>query len=400
MKTTKKNAIVVMAVFALILAGCDTTVNDASETTNTTETMDTTTSPASPPATDTSTETKTFTVTFNSNGGTAVESQIVEDEKNATKPTNPTKADDEDFTNYVFEGWYKDSSLTNAFDFDTTITTDITLYAKWSGTPVIYIGTKKPSVAKEVGDIVFNDGSSMPYADFSVLDDDAKNTKKMSAIALIFYKGTGLNSDSEDGTPNTTTIRTLGVGLKHSSRGLAWCTGDANAYEIGIDTILCVKVGDAGALDFYYDKNGSDNLEQISAFLSAPGSEMSDDTGNVAHYPAFYFAKNYKDEKINSEIASRITAGSEYASGWYLPSVAELFQIYACRADSTNGFDIDAASQALDGDMFESSIYRSSSQTGTVDNHHAYLLNFEQGEASYAWKYWDYYLVCAIREFN
>ncbi|MBQ9626127.1 MAG: hypothetical protein IJR40_03020 [Treponema sp.] len=80
-----------------------------------------------------------------------------------------------------------------------------------------YLGTKAPSEPKEVGDIVFNDGSAMAYTDFAALSDEEKNAKKASAIALIFYKGTGLNSGDD-----TTTSRTLGVGLKHSDK-IRWC---------------------------------------------------------------------------------------------------------------------------------------------------------------------------------
>ena len=70
----------------------------------------------------------TFTVTFDSNGGSEVESQVVNAGTNATKPDDPTKDD------YIFEGWYSNSELTNLYNFITPVTEDITLYAKWSTT--------------------------------------------------------------------------------------------------------------------------------------------------------------------------------------------------------------------------------------------------------------------------
>ena len=245
---------------------------------------------------------------------------------------------------------------------------------------VTYIGTKAPGVAKEVGDIVFNDGSAMPYAAFTALTDEEKNAKKTSAIALIFYKGTGLNSGDD-----TSTSRTLGVGLKHNRSGLAWCTSSANAYSKDITTIECPASGSAGAQTFTGDKNGSDNLEQIEAF------EGVDDTSTEGNYPAFYFAKNYSTHATN--------LGENYASGWYLPSIAELFQIYACRADTANGFDIDAASQALGGDKFGTSYYWSSSQSASKGNY-AYDLYFQNGDWSKPNKGSNYDYVCAIRAFN
>ena len=68
----------------------------------------------------------TYTVTFETNGGSAVTSQTVADGSKATKPADPTKE------GYTFDGWYKDAALTVAFDFETAITADITLYAKWT----------------------------------------------------------------------------------------------------------------------------------------------------------------------------------------------------------------------------------------------------------------------------
>ena len=66
-----------------------------------------------------------YTVTFDSNGGSTVENKQTVDGK-ITAPTNPEKE------KYNFEGWFTDSALTTPFDFNSTITSDITLYAKWS----------------------------------------------------------------------------------------------------------------------------------------------------------------------------------------------------------------------------------------------------------------------------
>ncbi|MCU6791576.1 InlB B-repeat-containing protein [Paenibacillus sp. WQ 127069] len=67
-----------------------------------------------------------YTVTFNSNSGTAVNSQTVGYNNTATTPTPTTR------TGYTFGGWYKDSGLTTAFTFTTAITGNTTLYAKWT----------------------------------------------------------------------------------------------------------------------------------------------------------------------------------------------------------------------------------------------------------------------------
>lgn len=67
-----------------------------------------------------------YTVTFETNGGTAIEAQLVPEGTFATKPaTAPTKEGN------LFEGWYTEQTMTNLFYFYTPITKDITLYAKW-----------------------------------------------------------------------------------------------------------------------------------------------------------------------------------------------------------------------------------------------------------------------------
>ena len=69
---------------------------------------------------------KTLTVTFEVNGGSAVAAQNVIKGEKATKPDDPTKAGN------AFDGWFQDATFSVAFDFDTPITADMTLYAKWT----------------------------------------------------------------------------------------------------------------------------------------------------------------------------------------------------------------------------------------------------------------------------
>ncbi|MBD5446249.1 MAG: pectate lyase [Treponema sp.] len=68
-------------------------------------------------------ETKYYTVTFDSNGGSEVKPQTVEEGKTATKPSDPTKE------GYIFDAWYVEGG--NSFDFASAITADIKLVAKW-----------------------------------------------------------------------------------------------------------------------------------------------------------------------------------------------------------------------------------------------------------------------------
>ena len=66
------------------------------------------------------------TVAFNSNGGSTVASQSVRYGSKAVQPTNPTRA------GYTFQGWYTAKNGGTKYDFNQTVTGDITLYAHWS----------------------------------------------------------------------------------------------------------------------------------------------------------------------------------------------------------------------------------------------------------------------------
>ena len=67
-------------------------------------------------------------VNFNSNQGTAVDSQFVTVGDKVVKPADPTKE------GYTFTGWFTDEDCTNAYDFETVVDdtkSEFTLYAGW-----------------------------------------------------------------------------------------------------------------------------------------------------------------------------------------------------------------------------------------------------------------------------
>ena len=67
----------------------------------------------------------THTVTFNSNGGTEIAPKEVVSGAKIKAPSAPTK------DKYLFRGWYEDSTFSKEFDFNTPISSDMTLYANW-----------------------------------------------------------------------------------------------------------------------------------------------------------------------------------------------------------------------------------------------------------------------------
>ena len=66
-----------------------------------------------------------FTITFDTQGGSEVKPLVLKEGETITLPSNPTKEGS------VFDGWYLDSSYTQAFDSTKRIDSNMVLYAKW-----------------------------------------------------------------------------------------------------------------------------------------------------------------------------------------------------------------------------------------------------------------------------
>ena len=111
-----------MGVGVALLASCSNSSESPAATPaapTTPTNTETPTTPAAPCAT-------TYTVTFDTDGGSAVDSQTVTSGQKATKPTDPTKTDGS--INYFFVGWYNGNVF---YDFNSAVSADITLTAKW-----------------------------------------------------------------------------------------------------------------------------------------------------------------------------------------------------------------------------------------------------------------------------
>lgn len=67
----------------------------------------------------------TYTVRFETNGGSAINTQIIRLNGEVVKPENPIRA------GYKFDGWYSDKELTKSYNFSAIVRSNLTLYAKW-----------------------------------------------------------------------------------------------------------------------------------------------------------------------------------------------------------------------------------------------------------------------------
>ena len=198
-----------------------------------------------------------------------------------------------------------------------------------------------------VGDIVMTDGTFVTAASFT---DEMKD--KAAAVIVRAKNGS---------TP------ALGVGIYHGT-SLAWCTNDANAYNVNITDLQSDNC-----------KDGSDGWSILKAALG----EKDDTEEASTKYPAWNFCNTY---------AAKYKLTGDLAKGWYLPALAELKTIY------DNKSTIDASLKTAGGDQFGTSWYWSCCQSSSVEDD-AYRLGFNGGDTN------DYdedasSYVCSVRAFN
>ncbi|WP_339307120.1 S-layer homology domain-containing protein [Paenibacillus sp. FSL R5-0519] len=107
-------------------------------------------------------------ISFESNGGTEIDNQKVDYNSSAVNPDAPEKA------GYTFSGWYQDSQLLQPFDFNTNLTQNITLYAKWMSstatlsTLTVSSGQLTPDFSADELDYRVNVESDVTSLDFSL----------------------------------------------------------------------------------------------------------------------------------------------------------------------------------------------------------------------------------------
>ena len=128
----------------------------------------------------------TYTVTFNSNGGSAVSTQIKPHTNGVEEPTPPTKG------SLTFGGWYSDSGFTTPFTFGTVPGTT-TLYAKWTY-KVTYVVNGGTSVSEQT------------YLDTQSVTKPSPNPTRTNYSFANWYSNSGLTTQYTFGNTETSDI--------------------------------------------------------------------------------------------------------------------------------------------------------------------------------------------------
>ena len=232
-------------------------------------------------------EVVTYTVKFDSDGGSVVESAKVNHGEKVKKPEDPTK------TGYTFKGWLNGETV---YDFETAVTADITLKAKWE--VVTYTVTFNSDGGSVVESAVVKDGEKVKKPedptktgytfkgwlngetvyDFekAVTADITLKAKWEVVTYNITYEldgGTGY-----EGNPKTYTIETDDITIKDPVSGPAETPNFAGWYS-DKDCVkpadTTIKKGSTGNLSFYakwsdksiftvtFDSNGDSDVEPV-----------------------------------------------------------------------------------------------------------------------------------------
>lgn len=154
-----------------------------------------------------------------------------------------------------------------------------------------------------VGDIILTNGTKVSVANVETYTID-ENNKPIGVVAMI--------SDVY-GVPKPKVI-----GLQKSASSLKWAPDDTTGKNTYFTNIVCKpsQTGTGAALTatFTGDTDGSDNWAEICA-VDPEGTQDP-----ATNYPIFNFANTYG--------ATAGLTGTDYENGWYVPSIAELCEVY------------------------------------------------------------------------
>ena len=173
-----------------------------------------------------------LTVTFDLNGhGDSFTQEVVSGAK-ASAPSTPVSA------GYVFVGWYSDQACTSKYNFNTTITSAKTLYAKWEESNNCYEFILATSgTAPSVGDVIL---------------------------------GTGVGG----------TMTMIGGTIEYSSNGLAFKSSGSS--KVSVILLTEMQVGTVITLNMYNGTTGERGLKLADATGDVVGTYTQDGVGDFS----------------------------------------------------------------------------------------------------------------------
>jgi hypothetical protein len=217
-------------------------------------------------------------------------------------------------------------------------------------------GTLKVLAAEKcfsVGDIILTDGSKVSVNDVATYTID-ENNKPIGVIVSASSGG----------------VVGKAIGLQKSASKLMWAPEDTTGYNTNFTEIQASYSGSSSSgYTFEGDLDGSDNWEYICS-IDPEGTQ-----DEATNYPIFNFANTYG--------TTAGLTGTDYETGWYVPSVAEVYEVYKNKDVIQTSLDAAKGFTLLEGSFC---YYWSSSQSAS-NSYRAYRVDFDGGNVNHNSKY-------------
>ena len=223
---------------------------------------------------------KTWTVTFDTQDGTPVTTQIVDDNSHATVP-NPAPARDE----YKLTGWSTDATGGTAYDFNATpVTGDVTLYAQWTRT------SHQWTIKFDLNGGAAPEGKEVTklYADQKVYDGDpliSPTVDQTNVPVLDGYEFQGWSTVRNDALAKSV------LSFDEDGKSLMPIDRDGTVYALWAKAGTVVKppsatagsgTGSATTTGVYADTDaGLNGLAMFEAVVRQPGKFPNTDFGSI-----------------------------------------------------------------------------------------------------------------------
>lgn len=207
---------------------------------------------------------------------------------------------------------------------------------------LVFTGCKKIeeplSISPKVGEIVLNDGSRVPFSHYMALTPEQKE----KAVAIIVMARREGNSIFE-----------VALGL-HQDKDKSWGDDTISIPEIECWSTEGSKVSAARNTKITGDLFGHDNYRKIR------------EKNKQGSYGIFERAEEYS--KI-----SGVNITDKFTTGWYVPSLAELCELFKVKNTVNRALEALGKAQLRD-------LYWSSSQFPGSEGKEAWLVNFNDGK--------------------
>ena len=249
-------------------------------------------------------------VYFISNNGDDAIQRVVQSGQTVTEPTAPTRS------GYTFTGWYTDEACTNAYDFTSKVTADITLYAGWQQNAVVEtkytvtfvdtLGNNRVSIKVKSGELINTGSVNFSHTGYTLEGwyTDEAYTHKFDIGNTPVTSDLTLYSKWVSGTVVTEKV-TVNYYVQNNATGL-----EELAYTVQVNkgsaaakvarSVMSVPVIDNTVVKawYYYDKDGNYHYYDFTSPITADLDLHEELTGAEGYFLVYYSMEDGNDRLV------------------------------------------------------------------------------------------------------